>query len=74
MRNMGTVLMGLGGIVVSFGAVVFVIELCAAYFGSEHGLRVMTVTGTGLIVVGAVMFGSGFLFTRMGRETGHPAH
>lgn len=74
MRNMGAVLMGLGGIVASFGAVVFIIELCAAYFGSEHGLRVMTVTGTGLVVVGAIMFGSGFLFTRMGRQTGHPAH
>jgi hypothetical protein len=71
---MGGVLMGLGGIVASFGVVVFIIELCAAYFGSEHGLRVMTLTGTGLVVVGAIMFGSGFLFSRMGRDTRHPAY
>jgi hypothetical protein len=72
MRNMAMVLMGLGGIIISFGAVVFVIELFAGHFGSVHGLRVMTATGTGLIFVGAVLFGSGFLFSRIGRKDGHP--
>ena len=74
MRNMGAVLMALGGIVFSFGAVVFVIELFARYYGSEHGLRVMTLTGTGLIVIGALVFGSGFGFARMGQKAGHPVN
>ena len=73
MRNMAMVLMSLGGIILSFGMVVFVIELFASYFGSEHGLRVMTVTGTGLAVIGAVLFGLGFLVSRFGRRDGHPA-
>lgn len=66
MRNMAMVLMALGGIIISFGVVVFVIELFANYFGSEHGLRVMTVAGTGLAVIGATLFGLGFLVSRSG--------
>ncbi len=73
MKNMAMVFMSLGGIITSFGMVVFLIEMFARYFGSDHGLRVMTVTGTGLVVIGAVMFGLGFLVSRLGRKDGHPA-
>lgn len=73
MKNMAMALMALGGIILSFGMVVFLIELLAGYFGSQHGLRVMTATGTGLVVIGAVMFALGFLVGRQGRKDGHPA-
>ena len=73
MRYVVAGLMGLGGILISFGAVVFVLELFASRADSGHGLREMTALATGVIVVGGVLLGLGFLLSRIGRKSNRPA-
>ena len=73
MRNAVAGLMGLGGILVAFGAVVFVLELLASRADSGHGLREMTVLAMGSVVAGAILLGLGFILSRVGREANNSA-
>ena len=72
MRYVATALTGVGGILIAFGAVVFVLALLASRADSGHGLREMTALATASIVVGGILFGLGFLLSRMGRKSNHP--
>jgi hypothetical protein len=63
-------LMGVGGILVSFGAVIVVLSLFARQGETRIELPAMTTVMTGSIVVGAVMFGAGYLLGRIGRSSG----
>jgi hypothetical protein len=60
-------LMGIGGIFMSFGAVIVVLALLARLDNVRGELPAMTMVATGSIVVGAVMFGAGYLLGRIGR-------
>jgi hypothetical protein len=68
-------LMGIGGILLAFGAVVVVL----AFFASEGGvatrlqLPAMTTVALGSLVVGAVMFGAGFFLSRVGGNSNQSA-
>jgi hypothetical protein len=62
-------LMGIGGILISFGAVVVVLSIFARQGETRHELPAMTTLAVGSIVVGAVMFGAGFLLSRLGRRS-----
>ena len=73
MRYVSAGLMGLGGILIAFGAVVFVLEFFASRADSGHGLREMTALATGALVVGGMLLGLGFLLSRIGRKSNHPA-
>jgi hypothetical protein len=61
--------MGVGGILVSFGAVIVVLSLFARQGETRIELPAMTTVLTGSIVVGAVMFGAGYLLGRIGRSS-----
>ena len=60
-------LMGIGGIFVSFGAVIVVLAIFTRQSEWRHELPTMTTVAVGSIVIGAVMFGAGFLLSRVGR-------
>jgi hypothetical protein len=60
-------LMGIGGILLSFGAVIVVIALFARQGEWRHELPAMTTVAVGSLVIGGVMFGAGFLLGRVGR-------
>jgi len=66
--GLAAALMGIGGIFVSFGAVIAVLVLFARYDNVRGELPAMTTMSTASIVVGAVMFGAGYLLNRMGRS------
>lgn len=61
-------LMGIGGILVSFGAVTVVLAFFARHAGGDTRLQLpaMTTVALGSLVVGAVMFAAGFLLARIG--------
>jgi hypothetical protein len=61
-------LMGIGGILLSFGAVIVVLALFARQGGGDTRLQLpaMTKVALGSLVVGGVMFGAGFLLNRIG--------
>ena len=67
MRYVVASLMGVGGILLSFGAVIFVLEIFARQADSARGLREMTGTGTGAVVIGAGLLAVGFLLGRFSR-------
>jgi ABC-type transport system involved in multi-copper enzyme maturation permease subunit len=60
-------LMGIGGIFLSFGAVIVVLAIFTRQSEWRLQLPTMTTVGVGSIVIGAVMFGAGFLLSRIGR-------
>jgi hypothetical protein len=62
-------LMGVGAILVSFGAVIVVLSLFARQGDTRIELPAMTTVMTLSIVVGAVMFGAGYLLGRIGRSS-----
>jgi hypothetical protein len=63
-------LMGIGGILMSFGAVIVVLALFARQGGeTRQELPAMTTLAVGSLVVGAVMFGAGYLLGRVGRSS-----
>ncbi len=72
MRYVAAGLMGLGGILIAFGGVVFVLELLASRADSGHGLREMTALATGSVVVGGISLGLGLLLSRFGRKSDDP--
>ena len=60
-------LMGIGGILLSFGAVIVVLAFFARQGGDTRlELPAMTTVALGSLVAGAVMFGAGFLLARFG--------
>ena len=62
-------LMGIGGILLAFGAVTVVLALFARQGGDTRlELPAMTTVALGSLVVGAVMFGAGFLLGRIGNS------
>ena len=60
-------LMGIGGILLSFGAVIVVIALFTRSSEWRHEMPAMTTVAVGSLVIGAVMFGAGYLLGRAGR-------
>lgn len=66
-------LMGIGGIFMSFGAVIVVLALFARHDNVRTELPAMTTLAAGSIIVGAVMFGAGYLLSRVGRSSEHSA-
>jgi hypothetical protein len=67
-------LMGIGGILMSFGSVIVVLALFARR-GAEtrEQLPAMTTLAIGSLVAGAVMFGAGYLLGRVGRNSDQSA-
>jgi hypothetical protein len=67
-------LTGVGGILLSFGAVIVVLAIFAREGGATRlQLPAMTTVALGSIVVGAVMFGAGFLLSRVGGNSNQSA-
>ena len=67
-------LMGIGGILLSFGAVIVVLAFFARQGGATRlQLPAMTTAALGSLVVGAVMFGAGFLLSRVGGNSNQSA-
>jgi hypothetical protein len=63
-------LMGIGGILLSFGAVIVVLAFFARQGGDTRlQLPAMTTVALGSLVAGAVMFSAGFLLARLGRNS-----
>jgi ABC-type transport system involved in multi-copper enzyme maturation permease subunit len=62
-------LMGIGGIFIAFGSVVFVLAIFASRSDPEHKLATMSALAVSSLVAGAVLFGLGFLLNRIGRST-----
>jgi drug/metabolite transporter (DMT)-like permease len=60
-------LMGIGGIFLCFGTVVFILEFFARRNGAGHQLATMSSLGVIALVGGAVLFGLGYLLNRIGR-------
>ncbi|HEX9129194.1 MAG TPA: hypothetical protein VF850_08540 [Gemmatimonadaceae bacterium] len=67
-------LMGVGGILLSFGTVIVVLAFFARQGGATRlQLPEMTTVALGSLVVGAVMFGAGFLLSRIGGNSNQSA-
>jgi len=67
--GLAAALMGIGGILLSFGAVIVVLALFARSGDTRGQLPAMTTVAVGSLVVGAVMFGAGYLLGRVGRNS-----
>jgi hypothetical protein len=61
-------LMGIGGILLCFSVVVFVIALFARQGDVGHQLATMSALGVATFVAGVVLFGLGYLLNRIGRS------
>ena len=63
-------LMGIGWILISFGAVIAVLYVLARQGGDTlHQSPVMATGAVASLVVGAVLFAAGFLLSRVGRSS-----
>jgi cytochrome bd-type quinol oxidase subunit 1 len=62
-------MMGIGGIFVSFAAVVFVIEIYGSRSDTKETVAAMTSLGMETLVGGAILFIIGWLISRMGRRS-----
>jgi hypothetical protein len=62
-------LMGIGGIFLSYAAVVFVLEIFARGHHAGHNLVTMSSLGGASLVGGAILFALGFLLNRVGRRS-----
>jgi ABC-type transport system involved in multi-copper enzyme maturation permease subunit len=71
--GLAAALMGIGGILVSFGAVIAVIAFFSRYNGWHVQLPTMTSVTLGSIVIGGVMFVAGYLLSRIGRDSDRSA-
>jgi hypothetical protein len=67
--GLAAALMGIGGILVAFGSVIVVLALFAMHGDTRGQLPAMTTAAVGSLVVGAVMFGAGYLLGRVGRNS-----
>lgn len=65
-------LMGIGGILISFGAVTVVLAQFARRGDARVELPAMIAVAVGSLVVGAVLFGAGFLLRLTGRASASP--
>jgi hypothetical protein len=65
-------LMGIGGIFVSFAAVVFIIEIYGSRSDPKETVAAMTTLGLETLIGGAILFVLGFLVSRMGRRDSRP--
>lgn len=61
--------MGIGGILMAFGAVIVVLALFARNGDTRGQLPAMTSAAVVSLVIGAVMFGAGYLLGRVGRSS-----
>lgn len=62
-------LMGIGWILISFGAVIAVLYVLARQGGDTgQDLPAMVTVGAGSLIVGAVLFAAGFLLRRLHRN------
>ena len=59
--------MGIGGILLCFAVVVFVIEFFARRGDVGHQLATMSALGVATFTAGVVLFGLGYLLNRIGR-------
>jgi hypothetical protein len=62
-------LMGIGGILASFGATILVIAIFSRMNDWRVQLPEMLSVGTSAVVIGLVMFVAGFLLNRIGRKS-----
>lgn len=67
--GLAATLMGIGGILLSFGAVIVVLALFARNGDTRGQLPAMTSAAVASLVIGAVMFGAGYLLNRVGRDS-----
>jgi hypothetical protein len=67
--GLAAALMGIGGILMSFGAVIVVLALFARNGDTRGQLPAMTSAAVASLVIGAVMFGAGYLLGRVGRNS-----
>jgi hypothetical protein len=63
--------MGIGGILLCFSLVVFVLETLARRSNSGHQLATMSSLAVATFVGGVVVFGLGYLLNRIGRSAGN---
>lgn len=61
--------MGIGGILLCFGFVVFVLEIFARQGDVGHQVAEMSKLGVESLVLGAILFGLGFLLSKAGRRS-----
>jgi hypothetical protein len=61
-------LMGIGGILASFGGTILVLAIFSRMNGWSVQLPEMMSVGTGSLVIGAAMFVLGYLLNRVGRR------
>lgn len=67
-------LMGIGGILMSFGTVIVVLSFFARHGGDTRSeLPAMITVAAWSLVVGAVLFGAGYLLGRLGRNSDQSA-
>ena len=66
--GLAAALMGIGGILATFGATVFVISLFTRMNSWRPQVPTMMSVATGMLVVGGLMFVAGFLLNRVGRR------
>ena len=66
-------LMGIGGILISFGTVIVILALFARRGDTRSELPAMITVAAGALVIGAVLFGAGYLLGRLGRNSDQSA-
>lgn len=66
-------LMGIGGILISFGTVIVVLALLGRRGDTRTELPAMITVAAGSLVVGAALFGTGYLLGRLGRNSDQSA-
>ena len=59
--------MGLGGVCVAFGAVIFILTLAVKHYQPAQGLEGRVEAGLVSLALGIVLLGAGVLMSRMGR-------
>ena len=66
-------LMGVGGILLSFGVTILILSIFTKMNGWHGQFPTEMSVGTGSLVIGGVMFVAGFLLNRIGRSAGDRA-
>ncbi|MFL5498479.1 MAG: hypothetical protein ACJ8AB_04165 [Gemmatimonadaceae bacterium] len=72
--GLAAAMLGIGGILVSFGATIVLISLFAHNGEARLRLPAMMTLATGALVLGAVLFVGGYLLNRIGAENRSPAN
>ena len=71
--GLASALLGIGWIFISFGVTTVILFLLARQAGNAQWQPEMAKMMVGSLVVGAVMFGAGFLLSRVGRDSDRSA-